>query len=115
MKKNISLSNRILEMNFMKDVALEINGNKSNDNDQNWEIDPGLGEAFDNMLERKSFDMKKKSPSLVKKIFSNARIRGKKQTKQNEAEAKLKEMKDSDDINKRIQNYRKNNKKNHHK
>ena len=110
-KNNISFSNRLLEMNFMKDVAKEIKGDKTSDNDQNWEIDPGLGEVFDSMLEEKSFDMKKKPNEIVKKIFANARIRGKKQKKQMEAESKLKEMKDSEDINKRIQNYRKNKKK----
>ena len=49
-KNNISFSNRLLEMNFMKDVAKEIKGDKTSDNDQNWEIDPGLGEVFDSML-----------------------------------------------------------------
>ena len=68
-------------MNFMKDVAKEIKGDKTSDNDQNWEIDPGLGEVFDSMLEQKSFDMKKKPNEIVKKIFANARIRGKKQQK----------------------------------
>ena len=98
-------------MNFMKDVAKEIKGDKTSDNDQNWEIDPGLGEVFDSMLEQKSFDMKKKPNEIVKKIFANARKKKKKQKKQMEAESKLKEMKDSEDINKRIQNYRKNKKK----
>ena len=67
-KNNISFSNRLLEMNFMKDVAKEIKGDKTSDNDQNWEIDPGLGEVFDSMLEQKSFDMKKKPNEIVKKM-----------------------------------------------
>ena len=55
-------------MKFMKDVAKEIKGDKTSDNDQNWEIDPGLGEVFDSMLEQKSFDMKKKPNEIVKKM-----------------------------------------------
>lgn len=76
----IGLSQRLLEMNFMKNSNKNKQPDQENNND-NWVLDANFGDLCDDISLNQKTNIKKRPTSILKKIYANSRLSNKKKKK----------------------------------